>query len=269
MASVEAGLRLERDGAVAELVLARPERQNAIGRATWRALAEHCLALDADPAVRVVVVRGEPPSFSAGADIAEFAEVFADASAAHAYNELVQLALDRLERLGKPTIAQIGGSCIGGGCGLAVACDLRFAASDARFGITPAKLGLAYSLGDVRRLVNLIGPARAKDLLFSARLIDADEALRLGLIDRVVPPDELAQAGSRLCAGPADPVGQLAAADQADHRAGAWRCRRREHRQPCLARQCGRPSGFRRRATGFPGKAPTPLRVSRQLRRSA
>ncbi len=191
MASVEAGLRLERAGAVAELVLARPERQNAIGRATWRALAEHCLALDADPTVRVVVVRGEPPSFSAGADIAEFAEVFADASAAHAYNELVQLALNRLEQLGKPTIAQIGGSCIGGGCGLAVACDLRFAASDARFGITPAKLGLAYSLGDVRRLVNLIGPARAKDLLFSARLIDAQEALRLGLVERVVPPDEL------------------------------------------------------------------------------
>ena len=168
----------------------------------------------------------------------------------------------RLEQLGKPTIAQIGGSCIGGGCGLAVACDLRFAASDARFGITPAKLGLAYSLGDVRRLVNLIGPARAKDLLFSARLIDAQDALRLGLVDRVVPTRRARRGRSRLCARPADPVGQLAAADQADHRAGAWRCCRREHRQSCLARQCGRPSGFCRRATGFPGKAPTTLRVS-------
>lgn len=188
----EEGLRLELDGAVAELVLARPSRQNAISQAMWRALAEHCQALDADPTVRVVVVRGEPPAFSAGADIAEFPLVFADETSAHAYNELVQDALGRLERLGKPTIARIEGSCIGGGCGLAVACDLRFAASNARFGITPAKLGLAYSLGDIKRLVDLVGPARGKDLLYSARLLDAQEAQQIGLVDRVVPPEDLA-----------------------------------------------------------------------------
>lgn len=187
----EEGLRLELDGAVAELVLARPGRQNAISQAMWRALAEHCQALDANPAIRVVVIRGEPPSFSAGADIAEFPHVFADEASAHAYNELVQDALGRLERLGRPTIARIEGNCIGGGCGLALACDLRFVASNARFGITPAKLGLAYSLGDIKRLVDLVGPARAKDLLFSARLLDAQEALRVGLVDRVVPPEDL------------------------------------------------------------------------------
>jgi enoyl-CoA hydratase/carnithine racemase len=188
----DGGLRLERDGAgVAELVLARPEKQNAISRAMWRALAAQCAAIEADPAVRVVIVRGEPPVFSAGADIAEFGEVFADAAAAHAYNELVQDALGRLERLDRPVIASVAGSCIGGGCGLAVACDLRFAAADARFGITPARLGLAYSLGDVRRLVALVGPSRAKDMLFSARLLDAEEALRIGLVDRVAPPEAL------------------------------------------------------------------------------
>ena len=192
----EIGLRLERDGAIAEIVLARPERQNAIGTAMWRALAGHCDALARDPGVRVVIVRGEGGTFSAGADIGEFAQVFADRAAAHDYNELVQEALGRLERLPMPTIAQIGGNCVGGGCALAVACDLRFAAEDARLGITPARLGLAYSLGDVRRLAGLVGAARAKDLLFSARLVTAEEALRLGLVDRVPAAPELAVAVS-------------------------------------------------------------------------
>jgi enoyl-CoA hydratase/carnithine racemase len=189
----EASLRLEREGPVATLVLARPERQNAIGTATWRALAGHCEALAADASVRAVVVRGEGGVFSAGADISEFERVFADRTTAHAYNELVQDALGRLERLPQPTIAQIAGNCIGGGCALAVACDLRFAAEGARLGITPARLGLGYALGDVRRLAALIGPARTKDLLFTARLIGAAEALRLGLVDRVADPESLGE----------------------------------------------------------------------------
>ena len=190
----EEGLQLRCHGGLAELVLTRPERQNAISRAMWQALARHCAAIEQDATVRVVLVRGEGAAFSAGADIAEFAHVFADRQAAHDYNELVQDALGRLEWLGRPTIAVIAGNCIGGGCALAAACDLRFAAADARLGITPARLGLGYSLGDVRRLTALIGPARAKDLLYSARLIGAEEALRLGLVDRVVPTHELAAA---------------------------------------------------------------------------
>ncbi len=189
---LEAELRLERDGAVARIVLARPERQNAIGAAMWQALAGFCSELEHDHQVRMVVVSGEGGTFSAGADIGEFARVFADRDAAQDYNELVQDALGRLEKLPQPTIAQITGNCIGGGCALAVACDLRFAADDARLGITPARLGLAYALGDVRRLVGLIGVARAKDLLFSGRLMGASEALRLGLLDRMVAADQLA-----------------------------------------------------------------------------
>jgi enoyl-CoA hydratase/carnithine racemase len=187
----EEGLQLKRYGELAELVLARPERQNAINRAMWQALARHCDEMERDPALRVVVVRGEGAAFSAGADIAEFEQVFADRHTAHDYNELVQQAIGRLERLGKPTIAAIGGTCVGGGCALAAACDLRFAAADARLGITPARLGLGYSLGDVRRLMALVGPARAKDLLYSARLVGAEEARALGLVDRVVPTAEL------------------------------------------------------------------------------
>ena len=189
---VEEGLELRCHGELAELVLTRPERQNAINRGMWAALARHCDAIEQNGVLRVVLVRGEGATFSAGADIAEFAQVFADRQAAHDYNELVQDALGRLERLSKPTIAVVAGNCIGGGCALAVACDLRLAAADARLGITPARLGLGYSLGDVRRLMALIGPARVKDLLYSARLIGAEEALRLGLVDRVVPTHELA-----------------------------------------------------------------------------
>ena len=190
----ETGLRLEREGGVARLVLARPDKQNAISRGMWQALADHADELSADATLRAVIVTGEPPMFSAGADIAEFAQVFKDEAAAHAYNELVQATMARIERLPVPVIAEIRGSCIGGGCGLALACDLRFAAAGSRLGITPARLGLAYSLGDVKRLTDLVGPARAKDILFSARLLDAEEALRIGLIDRVLPEDGLAAA---------------------------------------------------------------------------
>jgi enoyl-CoA hydratase/carnithine racemase len=166
------------DAAIAEIVLNRPGKRNALGVASWRALVNACAGLAADPAVRVAVVRGAPPAFSAGADIAEFGEVFRDAAAATAYNDLVQAALGAVERLEIPTIAMVAGDCVGGGCGLALACDLRFAAEGARFGITPARLGLAYTLADTRRLVDLVGPARAKDILFSARLLDAGEAHR-------------------------------------------------------------------------------------------
>lgn len=190
----DTGLRLERQGGLAELILVRPGKQNAITRGMWQGLTEHAAALAADSALRVVVLRGEPPAFSAGADIDEFADTFADPSRAAAYNDLVQAAMAAIEALPMPTIAAIEGNCIGGGCGLALACDLRFAATDARLAITPARLGLAYSLGDVKRLVDLAGPARAKDILYSARVLGADEAMRLGLVDRVVPRGELGQA---------------------------------------------------------------------------
>lgn len=187
-------MRLERDGAIAEIVLARPDKQNAMSRGMWRRLQELCGELDADEGVRVVILRGEPPAFSAGADIGEFEEVFADRAAASAYNDLVQAALAGLERLGKPTLAQVAGNCVGGGCAMAVACDLRFATPGARFGITPARLGLGFALPDVKRVVDLVGPAPAKDILFSGRLLDTAEAFRIGLVDRVAPEDELAAA---------------------------------------------------------------------------
>ena len=188
-------LRLERAGAVATLVLNRPEKRNAMSLLMWQALPTLLDQVMADVAIRVLILRGATDeAFSAGADIAEFERVGASESAAREYNESVEMALRRLAGLEKPTIARIAGACVGGGCSLAVACDLRFAAEGTRIGITPARLGICYSLEDTKRLVDLIGPARAKDILFSARLLDAREALGIGLVDRVLPRHELAEA---------------------------------------------------------------------------
>ncbi|HET8729446.1 MAG TPA: enoyl-CoA hydratase-related protein [Alphaproteobacteria bacterium] len=186
-------IRLIRDGAVATLVLDRPDKHNAMTFAMWRALPELVAEAEADTAVKVMVVRGGgDTAFSAGADIAEFENLYATAEAARAYNAAVRGGLAALETAAKPSIALVNGLCVGGGCGIALACDLRFAAEGARFGITPAKLGLVYAYPDTKRLVDTVGPARAKDLLFSGRLVGAREALGFGLIDRIAPADRLA-----------------------------------------------------------------------------
>ena len=188
----EGALRVEVSGGIATLTVDRPQARNALTLACWRALPEIAAALGADPAVRGVLVRGAGErAFSGGADIAEFPEVYATAERARAYNDAVRAGQDALARLSRPVVAAVFGACVGGGCGLALASDLRFAAEGARFGIPPAKLGAAYSFADTKQLVELVGPARAKDILFSGRLLGAEEALRIGLCDRVLPEDAL------------------------------------------------------------------------------
>lgn len=185
-------LRLVGTGPVVTLELNQPEKHNAVSSAMWRALPEAVAAIEADDSIRVVLVRGAGGrAFSAGADISEFADVYADAARTDAYNAAVRAGQAALRHIERPVIAVIDGVCVGGGCGIALACDLRFGSSAARFAITPARLGLAYSYADTAQLVEKIGPARAKDILFSGRMLPADEALAIGLIDRVVAPDEL------------------------------------------------------------------------------
>jgi enoyl-CoA hydratase/carnithine racemase len=175
---------------IAHIRLNRPERRNAISSAMWRALPDLCARIAASAAL-VVIVEGAGGHFSAGADISEFADVYRDAAAARATIDAIQHALNTLAALGRPTIAAIGGNCVGGGLALATACDLRFCADDAFLAITPARLGLIYGFAETRRLAQLVGPARAKDLLFSGRAVPPDEALRIGLIDRCIPADQL------------------------------------------------------------------------------
>lgn len=175
------------EAGVATLWLSRPEKRNAVTYDMWLGIAEQCRRLDADPAVRLLVVRGAGEHFCAGADIAGMAA--ADPGDYRRANAEAEAALAAFAR---PTIAAITGACVGGGTGIAVACDLRIADATARFGITPARLGIVYPAAAIERVVRLIGPSAAKHLLYSAEIVDADRALRIGLVDEVHRPGELA-----------------------------------------------------------------------------
>jgi enoyl-CoA hydratase/carnithine racemase len=170
----------------ARVVLNRPERRNAITSAMWRALPAIRAAIEAREDLLVVLVEGEGAHFSAGADIAELGDIYRDAAATRDFGDAMQRGLKALIELDRPTIAVIRGVAIGAGLGLALACDLRFCAADAHLAITPARLGLIYGHAETSRLVELVGSSRAKDLLFTARRIETDEALAIGLIDRRV-----------------------------------------------------------------------------------
>jgi enoyl-CoA hydratase/carnithine racemase len=169
---------------VATLCLNREEKRNAVTFAMWVAIGEHCRRLAGDPTVRVLVVRGAGAHFCAGADIAGLQ------SADHSYGAANLEAETALMEFPKPTIAFVQGVCVGGGVQIATSCDLRIADRTARFGITPARLGIIYPAPALARVVKLTGPSAAKHLLYSAELITAERALRIGLIDELHEPDE-------------------------------------------------------------------------------
>jgi len=176
-------LYLHFEGEIGELVLNRPEKRNALTRAMWQSIPAQLNNAAAQPGLRVLIVRGEGGAFAAGADIGEFEDVYATKESADAFSDEVAVALNALADFPLPTIARIEGACIGAGCGIALACDLRYCAPNAKFGITPAKLGLLYPLNDTRRLVDAVGLAVARDMLFSARHLEAEEAVTTGLVN--------------------------------------------------------------------------------------
>ena len=190
--SAAPSIRLIRDGARATLLIDRPAKKNALDQATWRAFQTVAAEIADDPEIALVTVRGAGGVFCAGADIAEFvALTSASAGRRDAFADAVRDGEEAIARISKPTIAAIEGVCVGGGCQVALACDIRIAAEGTRFGVTPAKLGIVYPVASTRRLVATVGKSAAKDLLFTGRLIDAAEALRIGLVDRVVPAERL------------------------------------------------------------------------------
>lgn len=191
-AAASPSVRLIREGARATLLIDRAAKKNAIDEAAWRAFRDVADEIAASPEIAAVVVRGAGGVFSAGADIAEFvALASADAARRDAFADAVRGGEEAVAGIGKPTIAAIEGFCVGGGCQIALACDIRVAAEGTRFGVTPAKLGIVYPVKSTARLVATVGRSAAKDLLFTGRLIDAEEALRIGLVDRLVPADRL------------------------------------------------------------------------------
>jgi enoyl-CoA hydratase len=193
MAHRDAEVRISIDTPLARVEINRPASRNALNLAVWRSLAERLPVLGARTDVRVVIVHGAgDEAFLAGADITEFPTARADATMAAAYERETHAALAALAAIPQPVIAMINGICFGGGCSVALACDLRFAADHARFAIPAARLGLAYPFSHgVESLVHLVGPAHAADILLSARVLDAQEALRIGLVNRVVPSHDL------------------------------------------------------------------------------
>ena len=183
----------ERAGAVGRLIFNNPEKRNAVSLEMWQA-AEAILAdFEAEEAIRVVVLSGAGgKAFVSGADISRFAEERGTLEAARTYAERTAAVYRRIEALPKPVIAQIDGYCIGGGLNLAVCCDLRFCSAGSEFAMPAARLALGYPAAAIKRLVDVVGQGAARDLMLSARRIDAETALRIGLVQQVVEADELA-----------------------------------------------------------------------------
>ncbi|MEO1648129.1 MAG: enoyl-CoA hydratase-related protein [Pseudomonadota bacterium] len=180
-------LRLDVSGGVARLLIDRADKRNAFNLAMWEALPDLLAEALATPDVRALELTSADPdaTFSAGADIGEMLAYRDDPQWLARKQAAINRAQFELTRAPIPTVAFVNGDCIGGGCGLAMACDLRVAAPDARFGVTPARLGLVYPLHDVKLLTDLVGPGHAKRLLYTGALIEAEEAQRIGLVESV------------------------------------------------------------------------------------
>jgi enoyl-CoA hydratase len=196
------GVAVRLHGPIAEVILSRPAVHNALDLAMWSRIDRVFKELGADQQIRVIIVCGAGGrAFSSGADISEFRAERLGTEAARNYNRRIAEALRAIRRAPQPVLAMIVGLAVGGGCEIATACDLRIASDDARLGIPIARLGVTLGMEEITGLVGLVGPGRAKDLLFTGRLIGAAEALQIGLVDRVVPRPEIEEAAWHLAEG--------------------------------------------------------------------
>lgn len=190
-----------KDGAIGWMIFNNPDRHNAVSHDMWLAIPEILDQFEADPEIRSIVLTGAgDKSFVSGADISQFKEMRSNPEKVQEYEDMSTDAFDRIASCARPTIAMIDGYCIGGGLGIALACDLRIAAEGSTFGIPAARLGLAYPLSSTRRLVDVVGPSSAKEIFFTARRFDHDEALQMGLINRVTHKAELEPYVQNMCA---------------------------------------------------------------------
>jgi enoyl-CoA hydratase len=181
-----------KDGRVGYLIFNNPERHNAVSLDMWTRASEILETFAKDDEVRVVVLAGAGgKAFVSGADVSKFESERSSLEATKVYNAAVERANTAIYEFPKPTIAMIHGYCIGGGVGLSVCCDLRIASDNSRFAIPAAKLGLGYSFPGLKRLIDVVGPAFAKEIFFTARQFDAEEARMMGLVNRIVPLAEL------------------------------------------------------------------------------
>lgn len=177
---------LQKAEGIARLVIDNPARMNAMSLAMWQVLPDHVADALADPAVRVLVLQGAGgKAFCAGADISEFAALRVDPQAVARYDAAVDRAMTAVEQAGKPTVALIRGICFGGGCALALACDLRLADEAARFRIPAARLGVGYGYDGIAMLVRKLGPSTVAEMMFTARVFSASEAEGRGIVQQI------------------------------------------------------------------------------------
>jgi enoyl-CoA hydratase/carnithine racemase len=185
-------LYAEKNQSIATIVINRPEKKNSFSLTMFQQLERLLDELKNDEAVKLLIIKGvDKTAFSSGADITEFLEVRFHAEKAKAYNDAALGAVEKLYRFPRPTIALIQTLAIGGGLELSNACDFRFAAAGSKLGITAANIGIIYNLTSAKRLYQLIGPSKTKELLYTAKLITAEEGREIGLIDQVHNPEEL------------------------------------------------------------------------------
>jgi enoyl-CoA hydratase/carnithine racemase len=186
-------LLCEKDGPIGWIVFNQPEKRNAVSQEMWELMPGYVDDLATDDAIRVVVLRGAgDKAFVSGADISQFKDRRKNAADEEEYRKISARGQQALTKLGKPLIAMIHGSCMGGGVSIAITCDLRLAADDARFGVPAARLGLGYHYHGMEKLMHLVGPAYTKEIFFTARTdFTAQDALRMGLVNQVVPSGEL------------------------------------------------------------------------------
>ena len=233
--------------------LNRPEARNALTWDMYDALSDACAKAEADHNVRVFIIRGAGGAFAAGTDISQFKEF--DGEAGVAYEKRLDAVIDRIERLPLITIAEVDGPAVGGGCAIAMACDLRFCSERATFGVPVAKtLGNCLSIGNTARMVDMLGLALTRDLLLTGRLVLADEALRSGLVSEVFSEDEISQGVMRLAE-------QLAARKRSTIVATKkMLLRLRDHRRPAagaaddILRECYGSSDFSNGVAAFIAK---------------
>ncbi len=182
----------EKNGPVGRVVFNKPAKHNATSSDMWEAIPVILDDFEKDPTIRVVVVTGAgDKAFVSGADISEFETARSTPEQVKRYDEIGELANTRLTKCSKPTIARIRGYCVGGGLAVSLTCDLRIASENSKFAVPAAKLGLGYRAAGIKTLMNVVGPAYAKEIFYTGRLFDAQEALQMGLINRVVPDGEL------------------------------------------------------------------------------
>ncbi len=192
-------IRLETEGSIARVTVNRPAKLNALNRATVAELTTCFTSLRDDKAVRVVLLTGEgEKAFVAGADISELADLGADQ--AEQYALAGQRLMDLIENLGKAVIAVVNGFALGGGCELAMACSLRIAAEGAKFGLPETGLGLIPGFGGTQRLARLVGRGRAQEMILTGNMVAADEALAMGLVNKVLPLEDLTPYGEKMAA---------------------------------------------------------------------